>query len=98
MRRAVVIAIAIAAAAAATACGSREAPPAFNEQLLERYQAGTPTVIFFDADGNELGRFHEFVKPKAFMKVLGPAARTIQASRKPAPAAAATMPVLAPSP
>lgn len=52
-----------------------------NEKLLERYQAGTPTVIFFTAQGEELGRFHQYVGPGAFMKVLGPAAERVKATR-----------------
>jgi len=54
-----------------------------NDALLARYQAGTPTVIFFTADGTELGRFHEYVGPSDFMKVLGPAADRVEAARAP---------------
>jgi hypothetical protein len=43
--------------------------------MQERYKAGTPTVIFLTADHEELGRFHQYVKPGAFMKVLGPLRR-----------------------
>lgn len=74
-----------------------------DEARQARWRAETlPAVIFVDADGNELGRVSEYLKSKAFMKVLGPAAERIRAgagnsaradnpapSRQPAPAAPA---------
>lgn len=65
-----------------------------NDALLERYQAGTPTVIFLTADRVELGRFHEYVPPAAFMKVLGPAAATIKAARQAGPPREAAAPAI----
>ncbi|MBK9031918.1 MAG: thioredoxin family protein [Myxococcales bacterium] len=62
--------------------------------IQERYSAGTPTVIFLTADGKELGRFHEYVTPGPFMKVLGPAADAVKAGQtaalEPPPATGAT--------
>ena len=58
-----------------------------NDELLERFTAGTPTVIFFDANGKELGRVREYQNPSKFMKTLMPAAETIRTAR-----AAATAP------
>ncbi|MEZ4402247.1 MAG: cytochrome c biogenesis protein CcdA [Kofleriaceae bacterium] len=43
----------------------------------EFYRAGTPTVIFLNADGKELGRFGEYVGPDRFMKTLRPAVDVI---------------------
>jgi thiol:disulfide interchange protein DsbD len=59
------------------------------DAIQERFSSGTPTVIFFDADGNELGRIREYQGPAAFMKTLGPAAATIREKREAAQAAAA---------
>jgi hypothetical protein len=36
-------------------------------------------VIFLTADGTELGRFHQYVGPAAFKKVLDPAAAAVRA-------------------
>lgn len=63
-----------------------------DDALQARYNAGTPTVIFLTADRRELGRFHEYVKPGAFMKVLGPAVTEIKRLREATgPAAAANV-------
>jgi thiol:disulfide interchange protein len=51
------------------------------DAIREKYVAGTPTVIFFTADGKELGRVREFQDPSKFMKTLGPAATAIKAQR-----------------
>jgi thiol:disulfide interchange protein DsbD len=51
------------------------------DAIREKYVAGTPTVIFFTADGKELGRVREFQDPSKFMKTLGPAADAIKAQR-----------------
>jgi thiol:disulfide interchange protein DsbD len=51
------------------------------DALLEKYVAGTPTVIFFTADGKELGRVREYQSPSTFMKTLGPAADVIRVQR-----------------
>ena len=59
------------------------------EAIQERFESGTPTVIFFDANGRELGRVREFQGPGKFMKTLGPAAATIREAREAARAAAA---------
>jgi thiol:disulfide interchange protein DsbD len=63
-----------------------------NTAIQERYKAGTPTVIFLTADHEELGRFHQYVKPGVFMKVLGPAADTVKKARGTATASAAPIP------
>lgn len=66
---------------------------ATNEALLEKYAAGTPTVIFLTADGTELGRFHQYVGPAAFKKVLDPAAAAVRQGRS----QTAQMPTAAPA-
>ncbi len=53
-----------------------------NDELIERFGAGRPTVIFFDANGKELGRVRDYVPAGEFMKTLGPAADVIRASRE----------------
>ncbi|HUQ07822.1 MAG TPA: cytochrome c biogenesis protein CcdA [Kofleriaceae bacterium] len=58
------------------------------DALLEKYAAGTPTVIFFTSDGKEIGRVREYQSPSTFMKTLGPAADKIRATREAAPQAA----------
>jgi len=52
------------------------------DALLEKYAAGTPTVIFFTADGKELGRIREYQSPSKFMKTLRPAADVVRAQRE----------------
>jgi thiol:disulfide interchange protein DsbD len=58
------------------------------DALLKKYAAGTPTVIFFTADGKEIGRVREYQSPSTFMKTLGPAAERIRGAREDAPQAA----------
>jgi thiol:disulfide interchange protein DsbD len=65
-----------------------------NDALLERFAAGTPTVIFFDASGKELGRVREYQAPPVFMKTLVPAAEAVKAARQAAAAPPAAVPVL----
>lgn len=60
-----------------------------NDELLARFKAGTPTVIFFDASGKELGRIREYQGPSKFMKTLMPAAETIRNTRAATAATAA---------
>lgn len=59
-----------------------------NDALLEKYAAGTPTVIFFTADGKEIGRVREYQSPSKFMKTLAPAAEVVRARREAAAKAA----------
>lgn len=68
-----------------------------NTAIQEHYKAGTPTVIFLTADREELGRFHQYVKPGAFMKVLGPAADSVKKSRGTATAAVSPPPAAVPA-
>ncbi len=70
-----------------------------NAAIRDHYNAGTPTVIFLTADRRELGRFQEYVKPGAFMKVLGPAAAEVKRTRTASTApTAGTSPAPAPGP
>jgi thioredoxin:protein disulfide reductase len=62
------------------------------DAIQERFNSGTPTVIFFDASGKELGRIREYQNPSKFMKTLGPAAASIREARETARAAAAAAP------
>lgn len=59
-----------------------------NARLLEKYVAGTPTVIFFTNDGKEIGRIKEYQSPSTFMKTLGPAVEAVRAQRDAAAQAA----------
>lgn len=59
-----------------------------NDALLKKYAAGTPTVIFFTADGKEIGRVREYQSPSTFMKTLAPAAELVRARREAAAKAA----------
>ncbi len=54
----------------------------FTDKIQEKYESGTPTVIFFDANGKELGRVREYQPPSTFMKTLKPAADAIRAQRE----------------
>jgi len=56
--------------------------------LLKKYAAGTPTVIFFTADGREIGRVLEYQSPSKFMKTLAPAVEAVRAQRDAAAQAA----------
>lgn len=58
------------------------------DRIQEKYESGTPTVIFFTADGKELGRVREYQSPSTFMKTLGPAATVIKQQREAAAQAA----------
>lgn len=62
------------------------------DALQKKYRSGTPTVIFFTAEGKELGRINEYQPPGEFMKTLGPAVEAIRGKRAATltPAAAAT--------
>jgi len=66
-----------------------------NDKIQEKFDSGTPTVIFFAADGTELARIREFKAPGAFMKVLEPAAAKVKAARQAALAPGGTAPLAA---
>ncbi len=41
------------------------------QQMMDRFEIiGVPTVIFFDAEGNEIDRITQFVKPAEFLKIM----------------------------
>lgn len=52
------------------------------DALLARYHAGNPTVIFLDANHQELGRLGVYVGPAKFRKILDPAAEIIRQQRE----------------
>ncbi len=58
------------------------------DAIQERYESGTPTVIFLTADGKELGRVREYQGPSKFLETLQPAADAIRAQREAAAQAA----------
>ena len=53
-----------------------------NDELQDRYEVDTmPTVIFTDAEGNELARLRgEFIGPGAFRKLMDPATEQLRAT------------------
>lgn len=59
-----------------------------NDELQDKWEVDTmPTVIFVDADGNELARLRgEYIGAGAFRKLMDPATEALRAGTKPATA------------